>query len=143
MAADWDTSSSQTGASMHTGKLVFAQLMMHVPLTTFRRCGAKYNGEHKVKQFSCLDQLLVMVFAQLTFRESLRDIEACLRAQASKLYHLGIRGGMARNTLESANAVRVFRISAAFAQRLIVTARSLYANEPLAVELDATVYALD
>ena len=128
---------------MHTGKLVFAQLMMHVPLTTFRRCVAKYNGEHKVKQFSCLDQLLVMVFAQLTFRESLRDIEACLRAQASKLYHLGIRGGMARNTLANANAVRDFRIYADFAQRLIVTARSLYANEPLAVELDATVYALD
>src|SRR5918996_6638088 len=77
---------------MHTGKLVFAQLMEHLPLTTFRRCVARYSGHHKVKRFTCLDQYLSMAFAQLTFRESLRDIEACLRAQSSKLYHLGIRG---------------------------------------------------
>ncbi len=134
---------SLRGYSMFTGKLVFAQVMEHLPLHTFRRCVARYDGEHKVKQFSCLDQLLVMMFAQLTFRESLRDIEACLRAQASKLYHMGIRGGMARNTLANANAVRDWRIYADFAQRLIVTARRLYANESLGIELNATVYALD
>ena len=128
---------------MFVGKLVFAQVMEHLPLHTFRRCVARYDGEHKVKQFSCLDQLLVMMFAQLTFRESLRDIEACLRAQASKLYHMGIRGGIARNTLANANAVRDWRIYADFAQRLIVTARRLYAEEPLGMELNSTVYALD
>jgi len=84
---------------MHTGKLVFAQLMEHLPLTTFRRCVARYGGHHKVQRFSCLDQYLSMAFAQLTFRESLRGIEACLRAQSSKLYHLGIRSTVARNTL--------------------------------------------
>src|SRR6188474_65740 len=99
---------------MFVGKLVFAQVMEHLPLHTFRRCVARYSGEHKVKQFSCLDQLLVMMFAQLTFRESLRDIEACLRAQTSKLYHMGIRGGIARNTLANANAVRDWRIYAEF-----------------------------
>ena len=128
---------------MHTGKLVFAQLMTHLPLSTFRRCVARYDGDHKVKRFSCLDQLLVMMFAQLTFRESLRDIEACLRAQCAKLYHMGIRGGIARNTLANANAVRDWRIYADFAQRLIATARRLYANEPLAVDLNGSVYALD
>ena len=117
--------------------------MEHLPRTTFRRCVARYNGEHKVKHFSCFNQLAVMVFAQLTFRESLRDIEACLRVQAGKLYHLGIRGRVARNTLSNANAVRDWRIYADFAQRLIATARKLYATEPLGVELDATVYALD
>ena len=84
---------------MHTGKLVFAQLMKHLPLTTFRRSVARYRGHHKVQRFSCLDQYLSMAFAQVTYRESLRDIEACLRAQASKLYHLGIRSTVARNTL--------------------------------------------
>src|SRR5258707_9266444 len=84
---------------MYTGKLVFAQVMEHLPLHTFRRCVARYKGEHKVKHFSCLDQYLSLAFAQLTFRESLRDIEACLRAQSSKLYHLGIRATVARNTL--------------------------------------------
>lgn len=128
---------------MFVGKLVFAQVMEHLPLHTFRRCVLRYQGDHKVKQFSCVDQLLVMMFAQLTFRESLRDIEACLRAQEAKLYHMGIRGGIARNTLANANAVRDWRIYADFAQRLIVSARRLYANEPLGVELNATVYALD
>ena len=128
---------------MFTGKLVFAQLIEHLPLHTFRRCVARYGGQHKVKSFSCLDQLLVMMFAQLTFRESLRDIEACLRAQPEKIYHMGIRGGMARNTLANANAMRDRRIYAAFAQRLIRTARDLYASEPLGVQLDNTVYALD
>lgn len=128
---------------MFAGKLVFAQLMEHLPLHTFRRCVRRYGGEHKVKSFSCIDQLLIMTFAQLTFRESLRDIEACLRAQPEKLYHMGIRGGIARNTLANANAVRDWRIYADFAQRLIRTARDLYANEPLGVQLDNTVYALD
>ncbi len=128
---------------MHVGKLVFAQLAAHLPLTTFRRCVARYNGEHKVKRFTCLDQFLIMAFAQLTFRESLRDIEACLRAQASKLYHMGIRGGVARNTLANANATRNWRIYADFAQHLIRIARRLYAHEPLGVQIAETVYALD
>jgi hypothetical protein len=128
---------------MNQGKLVFAQLMQHLPLTTFRRCIARYQGEHKVKSFSCLDQFLSMAFAQLTYRESLRDIEACLRAQRSKLYHLGIRSAVARNTLANANAVRNWRIYADFAQSLIGIARPLYADEPFAVDLRNTVYALD
>lgn len=128
---------------MNAGKLVFAQLMAHLPLTTFRRCVARYDGEHKVKRFSCLDQFLVMAFAQLTFRESLRDIEACLRAQLTKLYYMGIRGGISRNTLSNANAIRPWRIYADFAQRLIGIARKLYATEPLGVEISETVYALD
>lgn len=128
---------------MNQGKLVFAQLMEHLPLTTFRRCVARYGGHHKVKRFSCLDQYLSMAFAQLTFRESLRDIEACLRAHASKLYHLGIRSTVARNTLANANATRDWRIYCDFAQSLIAMARRLYANEPFGVELKETVYALD
>ena len=128
---------------MHTGKLVFAQLMEHLPLTTFRRCVARYGGHHKVQHFSCLDQYLSMAFAQLTFRESLRDIEACLRAQPSKLYHLGIRSKVARNTLANANATRDWRIYCDFAQSLIATARRLYINEPFGVDLQDTVYALD
>ncbi len=128
---------------MHTGKLVFAQLMEHLPLTTFRRCVARYGGHHKVKRFTCLDQYLCMAFAQLTFRESLRDIEACLRAQSSKLYHLGFRSAVARNTLANANATRDWRIYCDFAQSLIAMARRLYANEPFGVDLKDTVYALD
>ena len=117
--------------------------MAHLPLTTFRRSVARYRGEHKIKRFSCLDQYLCLAFAQLTWRESLRDIEACLRAQSSKLYHLGFRGAIARNTLANANAVRDWRIYADFAQHLIGIARRLYADDPLALELDDTVYALD
>jgi hypothetical protein len=128
---------------MFTGKLVFAQLMEHLPSHTFRRCVARYGGERKLKSFSCFDQFLVMVFAQLTFRESLRDIQACLRAQPEKLYHMGLRGGIARNTLANANAVRDWRIYAEFAQRLITMARKLYADEPLGVQISNTVYALD
>jgi hypothetical protein len=128
---------------MHEGHYVFAQLMQHLPLTTFRRCVARYDGEHKIKRFSCLDQYLCLAFAQLTWRESLRDIEACLRAQSSKLYHLGFRSAIARNTLANANAVRDWRIYADFAQYLIGIARRLYADDPLAIELDDTVYALD
>ena len=128
---------------MYSGKLVFAQVMEHLPLHTFRRIVARYAGERKVKSFSCLDQFLSMAFAQLTFRESLRDIEACLRAQRSKLYHLGIRSTVARNTLANANAVRDWRIYADFAQSLITIARPLYVDEPFGVELQHTVYALD
>lgn len=128
---------------MNTGKLVFAQVMSHLPLTTFRRCVARYHGEHKVKHFSSLDQYLCMAFAQLTYRESLRDIEACLRSQAAKLYHMGFRSTVARNTLANANAVRDWRIHADFAQSLIGIARRLYADEPFGVDLANTVYALD
>jgi len=128
---------------MNQGRLVFAQLTQHLPLTTFRRCVAKYSGEHKVKSFSCLDQYLCMAFAQLTFRESLRDIEACLRAQIVKLYHLGIRGRVSRSTLADANEVRDWRIYAEFAQRLIGIARGLYVDEPFGIDLKETVYALD
>ena len=128
---------------MNHGKLVFAQMMQHLPLTTFRRCVTRYRGERKLQSFSCLDQFLCMAFAQLTFRESLRDIEACLRAQRSKLYHLGIRSAVARNTLANANAVRDWRIYADFAQSLIGIARPLYVDEPFGVDLKDTVYALD
>ena len=128
---------------MNSGKLVFAQLMAHLPLTTFRRCVARYGGEHKVKQFSCFDQYLCMAFAQLTYRESLRDIEACLRSQSAKLYHMGFRSTVARNTLSNANAVRDWRIYADFGQSLISIARKLYLNEPLGFDLSETVYALD
>src|SRR5216684_3200909 len=128
---------------MNRGRLVFAQLMHHLPLTTFRRCVIRYRGEFKVKSFSCLDQFLCMAFAQLTYRESLRDIEVCLRAQSSKLYHLGIRSAVARNTLANANAVRDWRIYADFAQSLIGIARPLYAQESFGVDLQETVYALD
>ncbi len=128
---------------MNSGRLVFAQIMQHLPLTTFRRCVARYDGEYKVKSFSCLDQYLAMAFAQLTYRESLRDIEACLRAQASKLYHLGIRGRVSRSTLAGANEVRDWRIYADLAQSLIGIARPLYVDEPFGVDLKETVYALD
>jgi len=128
---------------MHVGKLVFAQLTGHLPLTTFRRCVAAYGGEHKVKSFSCLEQFLCLAFAQLTYRESLRDIEACLRAQSDKLYHMGIRSRISRSTLADANEARDWRICADFAQRLIGIARKLYVEEPFGVDLRETVYALD
>jgi hypothetical protein len=128
---------------MHSGRLVFAQLMAHLPLTTFRRCVERYRGQYKVQSFSCADQFLVLAFAQLTYRESLRDIEASLRAHAAKLYHMGLRGGVARNTLANASTQRDWRIYADFAQHLIGTARRLYADEPLGIDLKETVYALD
>jgi hypothetical protein len=128
---------------MYTGQLVFAQITKHLPLTTFRRCVARYGGTHKVKTFSCLDQYLCMAFAQLTYRESLRDIEACLRAQQSKLYHMGINSRVSRSTLADANESRDWRIYADFAQSLIAIARCLYAEEPFGVDLKDTVYALD
>jgi len=128
---------------MYTGTLIFSQVMAHLPMHTFRRCVRRYRGHHKVKSFTCLDQFLCMAFAQLTYRESLRDIEACLRAQKNKLYHMGIRGGISRNTLANANQTRDWRIHADFAQALIHIARQLYLDEDFGVELDHTVYALD
>ena len=128
---------------MNTGKIIFSQVMDYLPMHTFRRCVQRYNGHYKVKSFSCFDQYLCMSFAQLTYRESLRDIEACLRAQQNKLYHMGIRSNVSRNTLSNANNIRDWRIYADFAQSLIDTSRSLYINDDFGVELNNTVYALD
>ena len=128
---------------MNSGKSIFAQLMDFLPSKAFRRCVKRYQGDYKLKTFSCWDQFLCMAFAQLTYRESLRDIEACLRAQQTKLYHLGIRGQVSRNTLAHANEVRDWRIYADFAQVLITRARVLYAYDSFGVELAQTVYALD
>ena len=128
---------------MPTGRSVFAELMTHVSQHKFQTCVARYHGDRKASRFSCWDQYLCMAFAQLTYRESLRDIEACLRAVQPKLYHVGIRARVARSTLAEANETRDWRIYADFAQGLIRTARTLYVNEPLAVDLANTVYALD
>jgi len=122
---------------------VFSQLMDHLPLHTFRRCVQRYPSKYPTKTFSHLDQFLCMAFAQLTYRESLRDIETCLRAHQAKLYHLGIRGSIARSTMSDANESRDCRIFADFAMSLIQTARKLYASDSFAVELDQTAYALD
>jgi hypothetical protein len=128
---------------MNQGKLVFAQVMEHLPLTTFRRCVARYQGERKVKTFSCLDQVpLHGICAADLSREPSRS-RGCLRAQRSKLYHLGIRSVVARNTLANANAVRDWRIYADYAQSLMGMARTLYQNEPFGVDLADSVYALD
>ena len=128
---------------MHSGRFVFSQLMEHLPSKAFRRCVRRYRGDRRIQSFSCLDQFLCLAFAQLTHRESLRGIEVCLRAHRDKLYHMGIRGGMARNTLANANRKRDWRIHADFAQALIRIARPLYAEEDLGLELDNTVYAFD
>jgi transposase len=128
---------------VHEGKLIFAQVMDHLPMHTFRRCVERYEGNKSVKSFSCSDQFRCMAFAQFTWRESLRDIETCLRAQSEKLYHMGIRGGVARATLSDANETRDWRIYAEFAKALIDHARRLYADDDFGVELDGTAYALD
>ena len=128
---------------MYASKLVFSQVIDHLPIHTFRRCVVRYQGNRYVKSFSCLDQYLCMAFAQLTYRESLRALEACLRAQKDKLYHMGIRGGVSKSTLADANEARDWRIYADFAQSLIRIARPLYADEELGLDLDNTVYALD
>lgn len=128
---------------MNLAKTIFAQLMDFLPSYEFHRCVQQYNGNYKIKSFSCWDQFLCMAFAQLTYRESLRDIQACLRAAQLKLYHLGIRGKVSRNTLAHANQVRDWRIYADFAQTLITKARKLYINDSFGIELDQTVYALD
>ena len=128
---------------MYTGKIIFSQLMEHLPLHVFHKCVDRYQGDFKVKEFTCLDQYLCMAFAQLTYRESLRDIEACLQAQKSKLYHMGIRSSVSRNNLAHANKVRDWRIYADLAHILIQTARKMYAGDNFALELENTVFALD
>lgn len=129
---------------MNSGKTIFAQLMDFIPSAyDFRCCVERYQGNYKVKSFSCWDQFLTLAFAQLTYRESLRDIEACLRAAPQKLYHMGLRSLVSRNTLANANQVRDWRIYADFAHTLIQEARNLYKGEPFGIELDQTVYALD
>jgi hypothetical protein len=128
---------------MNLGRTVFSQLVNFLPTYQFQNCVDRYRGNRYVKEFSCWDQFLCLAFAQLTYRESLRDIEACLRAQQPKLYHMGFRGQVSRNTLAHANEHRDWRIYADFAQILIATARDLYRDEPFGVELSQTVYAFD
>ena len=128
---------------MNTGKTILSQIMSYLPTYEFRRCVQRYRGNHKVKSFSCWDQYLCMAFAQLSFRESLRDIITCLRAMQNKLYHTGIRGNISKSTLADANENRDWRIYADFAQILISQARHLYKDDPFGVEIDETVYALD
>jgi Transposase DDE domain/Domain of unknown function (DUF4372) len=128
---------------MHSGRLVFSQVMDLLPLTIFRRCVARYPERRPCRTFTCFDQFLCMAFAQLTGRESLRDIESCLRAVPSKLYHLGIRGNVCRTTLAEANERRDWRIFSDFAQALIAEARALYAKDAVVADLTKTIYALD
>ena len=128
---------------MNLGRTVFAQLMDFLPAYEFRKCVERYRGDYKWRGFSCWDQFLCLAFAQLTYRESLRDIEACLRSVQPKLYHMGFRGRVSRSTLADANETHDWRVYADFAQVLIDIARPLYAQQPLGFELDGTVYALD
>jgi hypothetical protein len=128
---------------MNQGRTVFSQLIGFLPDREFRRCVARYQGDRRLRDFSCWNQYLAMAFAQLTYRESLRDIEACLRSLQGKLYHLGFRGKVARSTLADANESRDWRIFADFAHRLIATARGLYVRDPMGVDLDESLYALD
>ena len=128
---------------MYSGRFVFSQLLEFFPLPAFRRCVQRYRGQYKVQRFSCLDQFLCMAFAQLTGRESLRDIETCLRALQPKLYHVGIRANVSRTTLARANENRDWRIYAEFAQVLIGHARTLYARDDFGVQLDQTAYVFD
>ena len=128
---------------MYTGQTVFSQLVDFLPTYQFRRCVERYQGNYGIKSFSCWDQFLCMAFAQLTYRESLRDIETCMRALQNKLYHIGIRGKISRSTLADANEERDWRIYAEFAQILIHEAKKLYINEPFGVDIDETVYAFD
>jgi hypothetical protein len=130
-------------SGMNAGKMVFSQLTEWVPHYEFQRLVERYQGDYKVREFSCWEQFLCMMFAQLTYRDSLRDIESCLRSRSNLLYHLGLRSSVARSTLADANERRDWRIYADLAQKLIARARRLYAQDPLAVELDETVYALD
>jgi Domain of unknown function (DUF4372)/Transposase DDE domain len=128
---------------MNLGRTVFAQLLDHLPSYEFQKCVSRYQGDSRLRGFSCLDQLLAMAFAQLTYRESLRDIEACLRSISGKLYHMGFRGKVARTNLADANEAHDWRIFADFAQVLIGIARPLYALDPIGVEMDQSLYALD
>lgn len=128
---------------MNTGKTIFSQVMEFLPMYEFHKCAERYHGERKTLSFSCLDQYLSIAFAQLTFRESLRDIESCLRSMSGRLYHMGFRGKISRSTLADASEKRDWRIYADFTMTLIHRARELYINEPFGLELDNTVYALD
>ena len=128
---------------MYQGQTVFSQVMGFLPQKKFRQCVNRYNGNYRVRSFTCYDQLLCMAFAQLTYRESLRDIECCLRAMSEKLYHMGIRCKVSRSTLADANETRPWRIYSDFAQILIHEARRLYVDEDFGLELEETVYALD
>jgi hypothetical protein len=128
---------------MNFGQTIFSQLMDFITTHEFNQCVKRYNGNYKIKNFTCWEQFLCMAFAQLTYRESLRDIQACLRAANKKLYHMGIRSKVSRNTLAHANQIRDWRIYADFAQVLIKEARKLYINEDFGVQLEQTVYALD
>jgi hypothetical protein len=128
---------------MYSGPPIFSQVMDFLPPKVFQRCVERYRGDFSVKRFSCLDQFRTMAFAQLTYRESLRDIEVCLRAQSNKLYHMGIRSKVSRSTLADANETRDWRIYADLAHSLIPVARKLYLDEDFGLELDQTVYALD
>jgi len=128
---------------MYSGQLIFAQFFELLPKHEFDKCVARYQGNWRARRFRCWDQLLVMAFAQLTFRESLRDIETCLRAQSAKLYHVGIKGSVARATLAEANENRDWRIWANFAAVLIAEARRLHAAEPFGLRLNANVYVFD
>ena len=128
---------------MHTGRIVFAQLIDFLPMHAFRKCVRRYQGNRRMRTFSCMNQFLCMAFAQLTYRQSLRDIETCLRAMRDKLYHAGIRGQVSRSTLADANETRDWRIYADFAQVLIGIARKLYAKDEFGVALKQTAYAFD
>src|SRR5271166_26311 len=128
---------------MNKGRTIFAQVMDHIPVQEFQKCVIRYGGDNNPRGFSCWDQFLCLAFAQLTYRESLRDIEACLRSVGSKLYHMGFRGNVARSTLADANESRDWRIYADFAQVLIAIARPLYARDPIGIDLDQSLYALD
>src|ERR1700685_1326232 len=128
---------------MNFGRTVFAQLLDHLPSYEFQKCVTRYRGDYQQKTFSCWDQYLSMAFAQLTYRDSLRDIEVCLRSMQGKLYHMGFRGKVARSTLADANESRDWRIYADFAQVLIGIARPLYAHDPMGVDLEHSLYALD
>ena len=128
---------------MHTGRFVFSQILDFLPRYEFNKCVQRYQGNYRVRKFSCYDQFLCMAFAQLTYRDSLRDIECCLRAMKEKLYHMGIRGKVSRSTLADANENRDWRIYSDFAQILIHQARQLYADDDFGLELQETVYALD
>ena len=128
---------------MNSGRTVFSQLMDYLPTYEFQKCVTRYSGDYRSRSLSCRDQFLAMAFAQLTYRESLRDIETCLRSISGKLYHMGFRSTIARSTLADANESRDWRIYADFAQTLIAIARPLYTHDPIGVELDQSLYALD
>jgi hypothetical protein len=142
MGPDWSSAGTKQWW-MNVGRTVFSQLIEYLPGKEFQKCVARYDGDSRLRGFSCWDQLLAMSFAQLTYRESLRDIEACLRSMSGKLYHMGLRGKVARSTLGDANETHDWRIYADFAQVLIRIARPLHARDPIGVDLSQSLYALD